>query len=504
MFPGLKGSATTALALVLIALAAAAVPSDANWVRLDPHDSPETVVMKAARVTPSPRQLAWQDLEYVAFVHFGMNTFTGREWGNGREDPRLFNPTAFDARQWTRTARAAGMKMIIITAKHHDGFCLWPSAYTGHSVKNSPWKNGRGDVVREVAQACRAEGLKLGIYLSPWDRHEPTYGTAAYNDYYKNQLRELLANYGPVADVWLDGAGRGRKWKKMRQLYDWEGYYALIRELQPNAVISSVGPDTRWCGNEAGKNRASEWSVVPEQFDYQAEDIGGRDKLMEAAKRGEKLRWYPAFIDTSIRPGWFYHAREDSMVKPLPKLLAIYYGAVGGNGLLILNLPPDRRGLVHENDARRVMELAQVLDRTFAQNLAAGARAVASTQQTNDDGHGAGQTLDGDPDTYWSTDEGVTAAAIVYELDGPRTFNVALLREHIKSGQRVEEFYLEAWDEGNWAVITHATVIGHKRLLRFPAVTADRVRVRIVRSRLCPTLAEFGLYQSPSASPEVY
>lgn len=462
---------------------------------LDPADSEAKVVKKAAFVVPSPRQLAWQELEYIAFIHFGVNTFTNREWGNGREDPRIFNPSEFDARQWARTIKAAGMKMIVVTAKHHDGFCLWPSAYTEHSVKNSPWRGGRGDVIKEVADACRAEGLKLGIYLSPWDRHEPTYGTGAYNDYYKNQLRELLTDYGEVSDFWLDGAGIGLKRMRMKNLYDWEGYYEIIRKLQPNCAISSIGPDTRWCGNEAGDTRESEWSVVPDNFDYQAEDIGGRSRLMEAARKSDSLHWYPAFIDTSIRPGWFYHARQDNKVKSLERLLDIYYGSVGGNGLLLLNLPPDRRGLIHENDVKRVLELADVLERTFAVNLASGAVATASAD--GGDEHGPDKTIDNDRETYWTTQEGVTEAEIIYQLQEERTFNVAMLQEHIKVGQRVEKFSIDVWKNGKWTLAARSTVIGYKRLIRLPAVTTDKVRIRITSSRVCPTLSNFGLFLSP-------
>ncbi len=467
-------------------------------VRLDPGDSENEVVRKAAFVVPTPRQFDWQELEYVAFIHFGMNTFTGREWGNGKEDPRLFNPSHFDARQWARTVKAAGMKMIVVTAKHHDGFCLWPSAYTEHSVKNSPWRNGKGDVIREVAEACRGEGLKLGIYLSPWDRHEPTYGTRAYNDYYKRQVRELLSNYGEISDFWLDGAGMGLKWMRMKKLYDWAGYYAIIRELQPQAAISSIGPDTRWCGNEAGNTRESEWSVIPEHFDYQADNIGGRAQLMKAARRGDRLVWYPAFIDTSIRPGWFYHASQDNKVKSLERLLDIYYGSVGGNGLLLLNLPPDQRGLIHENDVQRVLELADVLERTFAVNLAKGAGAAASEFREHSSEHGADKTIDGDKDTYWTTDNRVSAATIEYDLGEPRTFNVAMLQEYIKMGQRVEEFYLEAWNGKEWKPLSRSTTIGYKRLLRFNEVTTQKVRVRITQSRARPTISEFGLYLAPT------
>ncbi len=351
--------------MMLSALAFAFDESYVNSIKLDPADSEIAMVEKAAHVVPTANQLAWQEMEQIAFAHFGMNSFTGKEWGTGKESPRLFNPTAFDARQWARILKDAGFKELIITAKHHDGFCLWPSKYTEHSVKNSPWKNGQGDVVKEVAEACREYGLKLGIYLSPWDRHEKSYGTAAYNDYYKNQLRELLTNYGEVSEVWFDGAGMGEKWKTMQGLYDWQEYFKVVHELQPHAVVFNERGEVRWCGNEAGKSRESEWSVVPDPYTATDADLGSRENLMAAAKTGQVLRWLPAEVDTSIRPGWFYHAREDKLVKTLPHLVDIYFGAVGGNAVLLLNLPPDKRGLIHENDAKRLMELKEFLDQTF-------------------------------------------------------------------------------------------------------------------------------------------
>ena len=478
-------------------------------VVLRSSDTPEEIVHKAAQVVPAPRQVAWQKLEFVGFAHFGMNTFTNREWGTGGEDPRLFNPTDFDARQWVAAFEAAGMKMLILTAKHHDGFCLWPSRYTEHSVKNSPWRGGKGDVVREVADACHAAGLKFGIYLSPWDRHEPTYGDSpVYNEHFKNQLRELLTNYGEVADVWFDGAnGEGPNGK--RQVYDWQGYWDVIRSLQPGATISIMGPDARWCGNEAGIARASEWSVVPMLhpmaeissdglggLNPQQKDLGSRQALLEAAKLGARLIWYPAQVDTSIRPGWFYHPAEDTKVRSLDQLLDIYYGAVGGNCQLLLNIPPDTRGRIHEDDVQRLKELGQVLSNTFARNLAEGAHATASSRRSEK--FSAAKTIDHDEGSYWQADGGVTAAAITYDLRAAVTFNVVLLQEQIIVGQRIEEFFLDAWSGNGWKEIARSTTVGYKRLLRFPEVTAARVRLRITQSRDYPTLSNFGLYRSPA------
>lgn len=331
-------------------------------------------------IVPSERQLAWQQTEFYAFVHFTVNTFTDREWGDGTEPESCFNPTRLDAMQWAESIRAAGMRGAILTCKHHDGFCLWPSRYTEHTVANSPWKDGKGDVVREFADACRKCGLKFGVYLSPWDRNSSLYGSGkAYDDYFVNQLEELLTGYGEIFSVWFDGAcGEGPNGRK--QVYDWERYYAVIRRLQPGACISVCGPDVRWCGNEAGHTRASEWSIVPgrmqdtekikensqqedsEEFRQRAiraedEDLGSRE-----AVRGEKeLIWYPAEVNTSIRPGWFYHAAEDDQVKSLEELIHVYENSVGGNATFLLNIPPTPEGLFHERDVERLKELGDYI-----------------------------------------------------------------------------------------------------------------------------------------------
>jgi len=454
------------------------------------EDVPQEILRKAAHVTPSAQQFAWQELEFTCFTHFGMNTFTDREWGDGKEDPKLFNPTAFDANQWAAACKDAGMKMLILTAKHHDGFCLWPSKYTEHSVKNSPWRNGKGDVVQEVANACRKAGLKFGVYLSPWDRHEPTYGSDAYNEHYKNQLRELLTNYGEITEVWWDGAcGEGPSGK--RQVYDWDGYTKVVRECQPKAVIFGMGPDVRWVGNEDGLARESEWSVLPKRGpgDQTAKDLGNRKYLLGA----KELVWYPAECDVSIRPGWFYHANEDGKVKSLKHLLDISYRSVGRNSVLLLNVPPDRRGLLHENDVARLRDLRTALDETFKTNLAAGKAAKASSAAGD---HAADKAVDGNGATYWTPADGATTGWLEVDLGGPVTFDRAMVQEMIATGQRVEQFALEAWDGQAWKEITKATTIGHKRLLRFPEVTTSRVRLVILDSRDTPTIRQFGLFKS--------
>ncbi|MFB3785196.1 MAG: alpha-L-fucosidase [bacterium] len=459
--------------------------------------------------TPSAQQIAWQNMETIAFAHFGMNTFTNREWGEGTEDPALFNPSAFDATQWARILKDAGFKMLILTAKHHDGFCLWPSAYTEHSVKNSPWKGGKGDVVREVADACRREGIQLGIYLSPWDRHEKSYGDSpAYNTYFQNQLRELLTNYGEVTEVWFDGAcGEGPNGK--RQEYDWDAYYAVVRQLQPRALIFGCGPDIRWVGNESGVARETEWSVQPVTEEIRKRDWvghqrwfmdGGGAKYADESARNNapiEVMWYPAECDVSIRPGWFYHPEEDGKVKSLEQLLDIYYKSVGRNGVLLLNIPPDKRGRIHENDARRLLELRQVIDATFQNDLALNKPARASNFRWNDKRFGPEKALDGDPATYWATDDGVTSASLEVDLGQPTTFDRALIQEPIALGQRVFAYSIEALAGEAWKTMVEGTTIGYKKLDRFKPVTASKVRLSIWQSRACPVMAAFGVYRSP-------
>lgn len=464
----------------------------------------------ATQVVPSERQLKWQQTEFYAFVHFGINTFTDREWGTGKEDPKLFNPTELDADQWVSVFKSAGMRGLILTCKHHDGFCLWPSRYTSHSVASSDWRGGKGDVVREVSEACRRGGIKFGFYLSPWDRHEPTYGDSdAYNRFFLGQLRELLTSYGEIFSVWFDGAcGEGPNGK--RQVYDWEAYYRLIRELQPGAVISVCGPDVRWCGNEAGHCRASEWSVVPavlreaertaeksqkvddgtfaRRINTADDDLGSRSAIQGV----RDLVWYPAEVNTSIRPGWFYHAAEDDRVRTVDELLRIYYGSVGGNACLLLNVPPDRRGLIHEADAAVLHELGRVIRDTFATDLARHAKAVAS--HTLDSEHGIENIFDDNPDTYWCPPLGIEQPVIEVDLGHEVTFDRVVLCEHIRSGQRIENFTVAYRSGDDWVECYRGTVVGYKRICCLDRANTRYVRVHITSSRGCPTLSRLGFY----------
>ena len=470
----------------------------------------DAIIRKAAYITPSRQQLAWLETEFNAFLCFTDNTFTDREWGDGTEDPAVFNPTDFDARQWIQVCKDAGMKMVVLTAKHHDGFCLWPSKFTEHSVKNSPWRDGKGDVVREVSDACRELGIKFGVYLSPWDRHEPSYGDSPrYNEFFKNQLRELLTNYGEIHEIWFDGCTVDSR----KQVYDiQEGCMGLVRQLQPEAVIMACD---LYVTDEGGYGRETEWMVVPRFIQpsgslYEPQniaalvayinrpDFGSREFVIEAVTENHyPLDWWVSENIVSIRPGWFYHASQDGQVKTLEKLLDIYYNSVGRNGPLLLNLPPDRRGLIHEVDAQRMRDMGKVLKATFKTDLAAGATAKASQIRNNNPAYSAANVVDGDKNTYWITDDGVTAASIELDLGREKTFNRIMLQEYIQVGQRVEEFIVEAWDGQNWNEIGRATTIGYKRILCIPDVSCQNVRVRITRSRVCPTMSTFSLFYAP-------
>ncbi|WP_128547544.1 alpha-L-fucosidase [Larkinella soli] len=439
-------------------------------------------------VKPTPQQLRYQQQELIGFLHLTVNTFTDREWGTGQEDPAIFNPTQLDARQWVRVAKDAGMKTLILTAKHHDGFCLWPSKYTDHSVKSSPWKGGKGDVVRDLADACREAGIKLGLYLSPWDMHEPKYGTSEYNQFYLNQLRELLTNYGPVAEVWMDGA-KGENAKNMS--YDFDAYRALIRQLQPQAVIfSDVGPGVRWIGNEKGFAGETCWSTI----NTEGMDIGKADSkyLNTGDPKGDE--WIPGECDVSIRPGWFYHPAEDAKVKTPKQLVDVYYKSVGRNGTLLLNLPPDRRGLIHESDVAALKGMRAILDETFRANLAGRrtARASASTPAFP-----PRNLTDGNADTYWAASAGQTTATLDLDLGRETTFDRIALQEPVRLGQRVSAFRVEAEQNGQWKPVASGTTIGYKRLLRLDApVQARRIRVVIEQANNTAALSEIAVYKA--------
>jgi alpha-L-fucosidase len=441
---------------------------------------------------PSPRQLEWHKLKYYAFVHFNMNTFTDFEWGHGTESPNTFNPTQLDCRQWAKVCKEAGMEGIIITAKHHDGFCLWPSKYTEHSVKNSQWKNGQGDVLKDLSEACREYGLKFGVYLSPWDRNHPAYGTPEYNEIFKNTLREVLTQYGDVFEVWFDGAnGEGPNGKK--QEYDWPGFIETVRKHQPNAVIfSDAGPDIRWVGNENGYGGETNWSTLNRDKVYP-----GYPDYWELTPGHENgTHWVPAEVNCSIRPGWYYHANEDDQVKSLEHLVDIYYSSIGRNGNWLLNLPVDRRGLVHENDVKQLMALKAYTDQA-SHNLVAGKKATASNVREKSSAYQAQNLVDGKPDTYWAADEGVTKADLEIDLGKPTQLNRLLIEEYIALGQRVKRFSVAVWKDNRYQTVANGTTIGNRRILRFPTVTTTKVRVSMLEAKASPLIRNMEVYNAP-------
>jgi len=443
---------------------------------------------------PTQKQMDWQKLEYYMFVHFGPNTFTDVEWGDGKEDPKVFYPTNLDCRQWVETAKEAGMKGIIITAKHHDGFCLWPSKYSTHTVKESLWRDGKGDVLRELSDACKENGLLFGVYLSPWDRNHPTYGAPEYNQTFANMLSEVLSNYGEIFEQWFDGAnGEGPEGKK--QIYDWPLFNKIVRTNQPHAVIfSDIGPDVRWMGNEKGIAGETNWSTVNVEGFTPGEGAPASG-VLNSGERGGKV-WVPAEADVSIRPGWFYSASTDDKVKPVENLMEIYYTSVGRNSNLLLNVPPDRTGRIHPNDSTRLMEFRRAREAAFSKNLAAGATAKAS--QTRGRKFAAKNVLNENYDSYWTTKDDVLTPYLDIDWKQAQTFSCLLLQEYIPLGQRVSSFNVNYWDEktGSWVELIRATTIGYKRILRFPAVTSQKLRIEFT-ALACPVINTVGIYHSP-------
>ena len=416
----------------------------------------------ASRLVPTTKQMDWQKCELTAFVHFTVNTFTGKEWGNGKEPETIFNPTDLDTDQWCEALSDAGFKMVILTAKHHDGFCLWPTATTEHCVRNSPWMDGKGDVVGMLKASCDKYGLKMGVYLSPWDRNAECYGQGdAYDSFFKAQLTELLTNYGEIAEVWFDGAN-GSEADGKYQEYDWKAYMDLIRELQPDAVTAIQGDEIRWVGNEAGKGREAEWSPVAlapaSELQTRTETFSGSDLRATAADLGSRLIlenatdlwWRPAEVDVSIRPGWFYHPEQDAQVKTLEKLQSIYFTSVGMNAVLLLNIPPDMRGRFADADVQRLHEFGEWQRATFTKPV--------------------------------KSSEG---------------FDIIMLQEDITKGQRVEKFHVDALVDGEWKTIAEGTTIGYKRLIRLDEpVKAKKVRYVIDETRADAIISAFDLYLS--------
>ena len=469
------------LGLSLLMMGCALQPNQVYYEKHVEFPADATIEQKidmASRLVPTAQQLEWQQMEFTAFLHFGMNTFTGNEWGHGTDSPALFNPSELDCEQWVKALKDGGFKMALITAKHHDGFCLWQTETTEYSVKNSPWKDGKGDVVRELRDACEKYGMKFGVYLSPWDRNAPSYGDSpAYNKFFIAQLTELLTNYGEVHEVWFDGAcAEGPNGKK--QEYDWTAILAKIRELQPKAVTAIMGDDVRWVGNEGGLGRETEWSatvIPPGSYTHKkaakealgleemSKDLGSRELVAKA----QEVYWYPSEVDVSIRPGWFYHAEQDGQVRSLANLVNIYYRSVGCNSVLLLNIPPDRRGLIHEIDVQRIKELSEYINKTFATNY------VEKGKQD------------------WAAQVGESKE---YDVKPGAMVNTFLIQEDITKGQRVEDFLVEVYSNGAWQYATEGTTIGYKRLLRFSDCQPEKVRVTIRGARATANISNVGLY----------
>ena len=469
------------LGLSLLMVGCALQPNQVYYEKHVEFPADATIEQKidmASRLVPTAQQLEWQQMEFTAFLHFGMNTFTGNEWGHGTDSPALFNPSELDCEQWVKALKDGGFKMALITAKHHDGFCLWQTETTEYSVKNSPWKDGKGDVVRELRDACEKYGMKFGVYLSPWDRNAPSYGDSpAYNKFFIAQLTELLTNYGEVHEVWFDGAcAEGPNGKK--QEYDWTAILAKIRELQPKAVTAIMGDDVRWVGNEGGLGRETEWSatvIPPGSYTHKkaakealgleemSKDLGSRELVAKA----QEVYWYPSEVDVSIRPGWFYHAEQDGQVRSLANLVNIYYRSVGCNSVLLLNIPPDRRGLIHEIDVQRIKELSEYINKTFATNY------VEKGKQD------------------WAAQVGESKE---YDVKPGAMVNTFLIQEDITKGQRVEDFLVEVYSNGAWQYATEGTTIGYKRLLRFSDCQPEKVRVTIRGARATANISNVGLY----------
>ncbi|MBI5021578.1 MAG: alpha-L-fucosidase [Ignavibacteriales bacterium] len=454
---------------------------------------------------PSERQLAWQNLEYYGFLHFTVNTFTDKEWGYGDEPESVFNPIDFDANEIVRIAKDAGMAGLIITAKHHDGFCLWQSKYTEHSVKNSPWKNGKGDIVKELSDACREYNLKFGVYLSPWDRNHKDYGKPEYLDYYRNQLHELLTNYGEISEVWFDGAyggdgyyggAREKRIIDRKTYYDWENTWKIVRELQPNAVIfSDVGPDIRWVGNENGYSGETCWSMYTpngENYDTPAPGYTKYKEGIEGHRDGKN--WLPAECDVSIRPGWFYHTNEDSLVKSPEDLFRLYLKSVGRNGSLLLNIPPNRRGRISDNDVKSLMGFKHLRESVFANNLTKLGQATASNVRGNKKQFAASNIVDGDKGSYWATDDSVKSASLIVDLGKLTEIKYILLQEYIALGQRVESFTIEGCDGKMWKKLDSGTTIGHKRIIKFPPTTVNRIKLDIQKAKACPVISNLEIF----------
>lgn len=450
---------------------------------------------------PTESQLAWHNMELNAFIHFTTNTFTDLEWGFGNEKTEVFNPTGVHVEQWVSVLKDTGFKGLILTCKHHDGFCLWPSKYTEHSVKYSPYKNGKGDIVKELSDECQKQNIKFGVYLSPWDRNRADYGKPSYIEYYRNQLKELFTSYGPIFEMWFDGANGGNGFYgganetrnvDKKTYYDWPKTLNLVRNLQPNVIFfSDAGPGVRWCGNEEGFVNKTNWNMITPDTLYAGKS--GMEKLLETGAE-DGTRWIPAEADVSIRPGWFYHEKEDSLVKSPQKLFDIYLQTVGRGSLMLLNIPPDRNGCFQKNDVEALQGFRKLLNQAFHLDYAPSAKIKASSFRGNSKLYAPSKLIDNNPDTYWATDDQVKSGSI--ELDWTKNIEIRyiVLKEYIKLGQRVKTFDVEVWKDGEWKKIAQETTIGHKRILKIDPVNTHKIRVNITDARSCPVISAIEVY----------
>ncbi|UII20873.1 alpha-L-fucosidase [Fulvivirga ligni] len=451
---------------------------------------------------PDAKQMEWHKMEKNAFIHFTINTFTDKEWGYGDESPELFNPTDLNVDQWVKVLKETGFKGVILTCKHHDGFCLWPSKYTEHTVAKSPYKNGKGDIAKEVSEACEKYGLKFGVYLSPWDRNRADYGDSTYVTYYRNQLKELFTSYGDVFEMWFDGANGGDGFyggaDEVRRIeresyYHWPQTLDLVRSIQPQVLFfSDGGPDLRWGGNEEARAGLTNWNTISTDTLY-----AGKSGIMDLLNSGSEngVNWVPLEANTSIRPGWFYHAKEDSLVKTPEQLMDIYLTSVGRGSTLLLNIPPDKRGHFHENDIDALKGWHALQEKEFANNLIKNTKVTASSVRGNAEQYDARNAVDENYDTYWATDDNIQTGSLEVEFSGERTIKYVLLQEYIPLGQRIKDFSIDAWINGGWKEIAKGTTIGYKRILKLDApVKTDKLKINILDSKACPVINNLEVY----------
>ena len=444
---------------------------------------------------PSANQLAWHELETYAFIHFTTNTFTGKEWGFGDESPSLVDPNEMNVDQWVKTIKDAGLKAVILTCKHHDGFVLWPSKFTYHSIASSPYKNGKGDIVKEVSEACKKYNLKFGIYLSPWDRNRADYGSASYLEYYRSQLKELFAAYGPIFEMWFDGANGGDGYyggniekRKIdgKSYYNWPKTISMVRDLEPKILFfSDAGPDIRWVGNEKGLAGRTNWNSINKDTLF-----AGKASIEELLNSGNEYGkdWVPAEVDVSIRPGWFYHKEEDNKVKSAEKLFEIYLTSVGRGSNLLLNIPPDRRGLIHENDVKSLLDWRKMLEDKFKKNLALDAKVDVSSNFNKN--LKSQNIIDGNTKTFWASSIKDKNATIELDLKKVQTINFIEIQEFIALGQRVQSFTIEVWKDENWMEIASETTIGYKRILKINPLNTQKIRIKIKETKAEVVISE--------------